>query len=315
MKFAKAKSNDFGYALSDSSLRKIDKIVDQISDNIVIDLETLAHQIQNNYNDRETKFTDFEEYQNYLQLHHKAWSDFRVNHRETKNPMLFLEQILATVANLNMDLVFDSVKPIIEKCNYLKFFKLVSDEKGITTKELEAIQSFPIAFVEIINNLYASIDWYTFCLRLKVFLAHYNIQRNLDRLTASKNLNTTENIQLFMDQLENIGSKNSEPNMLNLLKVGKAKQNAFYNLIDFSLHKGLTIERNQTHINVTGNFIKLSEIVNKLENENIKFVEIFAIDTIYIDAIYIDAEINLVIRYASLFLHQHGKYSETNIST
>lgn len=278
--FASTDNGDFGVTISDASGNCMRDLMDEMHNYFVSDISQIDDHIERFYEKLEEGNFDLEFVYEKILLGYRT-----IQPIEFKRNQFFetLKQLTDDVSILGID-IQGPLKNIEKNLQIVHFFETVSDYKSQDVLNIES------KLIKSIGHLTDSKDWYAFIITLHDALSKY------ENYNKAKELNLTEIIAKCSDK-QNFGKKFNEIGLEELMslidknaylqvshiKVHSSKLGALKMVLEKTLMADVEKLCSSDKLTVKGYNVRMKDVMSKTCPGKIKFIEVFALNTIFID--------------------------------
>lgn len=282
--------SDIGYTVSEKSKNVIRDLVTEIHKSIGADMAYLKSNLIQYFGEFEQHMYENDMYAllNYLKTASSALSRI-TGIGESASIDEMINTICENFTLINARVSKSRLRDITNLNKFMTFLQEISVKKfdPFAWKLVEALDEA----VKYVDN---SIKWYSFLASLHQRLSDYDVQKNIGGYKIPKLLSNGENFQIgdsgdfsnFFQRISNVNFlKNVNFEELKKVYVDSTKIRYFGRLINATLNGSLsfTCTDNSKRLQVSGEYVKLSQIKNNACFSTSRSIQIFAKHTIFID--------------------------------
>lgn len=284
--------SDFGYTISVQSKNDLYGIAKEIDSYIMELTFEVGKEIQDHYARREKNIVDLYKLRDELMSAHNGFRELKLRLGDITTIPQYLDLLTKHLNDLNIHNSKDTLLKILRQGRYINFLQIVSG-RNLETDPLKWFTGF----TQTIEFQKDSLNWYSFLINLYTRLSEYDVQSNTTRYKINSfqnelgtaqfiKVNETSLNQFVLNLGENWGLEISGFNDIKNIYVDKNKLALLDDIIIATLKNEIQVELKEKEmvIEVTGTFVKLSDVVNNtICNGDKMSLRIFASNKIFID--------------------------------
>lgn len=285
IKYVKSNLSDFGSTISEKYLFDIRNHFDQINENLTHNLEKVNRDIIKFYFDEEADLIDIYDARLLMQYGYKNLSQIKESSESGK----FIDQVKKAMHTLGISVSGENLKNVLRDVKNSKVLSFLSSYRPPMQPK------FSIEIV--LTYLSDSLNFYTFLTHLYDGLSGYAAQNKVNELSEiSKQIlaqlperqitemvgkiNLKQFVEAIGDELVKSQYINIEEKLINSVQL-EALHDVVNQMMRHEISRKCGID-NST-LTVTGQFVKISDVIQSDCWENATDIRVFASDTVFID--------------------------------
>ncbi|XP_066905827.1 uncharacterized protein [Halyomorpha halys] len=268
---------DFGYTVSAKSKIHINGLVEEINKSIVAELVDMGKKIEKYCITEEEKISDIEYLNSIIQKLKDSFSKIQVNAiNETITPEEFISEIKKNINDFKINIPDCHINALKSDGDFINFLNLASNHSIKNYKS----SLFAVGLSKVVLYLSESHLVYSFMKDMYRQLSTYPIQKNRNKYSTI-DANTLED---FNDcSLIEITDLLKQHNGILKTKLDKPKLKLLNRVLDQTLRYQIEQVSPHDKIVLKGVNVNLSDLSELLRNQNIKFIEVYALHKVFID--------------------------------
>nr|XP_024219196.1 uncharacterized protein LOC112211540 [Halyomorpha halys] len=275
IQYVEASDKDFGYTVSAKSKIYINALSEEINKTIVKEIVNMGKEVEKLCIVQEETSTNLEYLISLFQTLSTSFLKIQNNDVTTEN---FIREIDINSKYFKIGIPDHQIKTVEREGDYINFLNLVSNQSVKSNKS----SLLATDFSKLTEYLSDSYSFYSFLNSLYTRLSTYDIQKNRSMYSTIQ-INSLEdfyNSPLF-NEITDLFKKH---NGITKIKLDKPKLKLLNRMLDQTLRYQIEQTKPQSNkIVVKGVNIKLSDLSKLLRNQNIKFLEVYALQKVFID--------------------------------
>ncbi|XP_014270227.1 uncharacterized protein [Halyomorpha halys] len=275
IRYVEVSDKDFGYTVSAKSKIHINGLVEEINKTIVKEIVNMGKEVEKFCIGQEEKVSDLEYLISLFQTLSTSFLKMLNNDVTTEN---FIREIDINSKYFKIGIPDYQIETLEREGDFINFLNLVSNQSEKSNKP-SLLATDISKLTEYLNDSYS---FYSFMNSLYKRLSTYDIQKNLNNYSTIY-VNSLED---FYDSplLNEITDLFKKYNGITKIKLDKPKFKLLNRLLDQTLRYQIEqVSPQSDKIVVKGVNIKLSDYSKLLRNQNIKFLEVYALHKVFID--------------------------------
>ncbi|XP_014283153.1 uncharacterized protein [Halyomorpha halys] len=269
---------DFGYTVTAKSKIHINGLVEEINKSIVAELADMGKKIEKYCITEEEKISDIEYLNSIIQKLKDSFSKIQVNAiNETITPEEFISEINKNINDFKINIPDCHIKSLKSDGDFINFLNLASNHsiKSYKSSLLAAGLSKLILYLSESHLVYSFMnDMYR-------QLSTYPIQKKRNKYSTIH----ANSLEDFYDcSLNDITDLFKKHNGILKTKLDKPKLKLLNRVLDQTLRYQIEqVSPQSDKIVLKGVNVNLSDFSELLRNQNIKFLEVYALHKVFID--------------------------------
>lgn len=278
IEFVNTENSNFGYTISHESKNRSHHILEQMQQRLIDDCSNIGKEIVEFYLQQERHIGDLKQLKDVFSNGHKKFADI-----PTTNFKKFIDQTVGVSNELGIGITFDCSNQTWRDIECTDFIKKISSSNVSRTFDISR------GFLNALQYLKESQDWYTFLIDLHDELSMYRVQKeipdkNLTDLIHELSIGKHDNIKIgdlgiksLLDDIDFRLHTDLENMSLNSFKANALRKI----LIQTTRQLSADSPTDDTFV-VEGYNVKISEVMQKCPNK-VKYIKVFALNNLFID--------------------------------
>ncbi|CAH1406501.1 unnamed protein product [Nezara viridula] len=279
IQFIKVTDNDFGYTISAKSKVHISGLTEEINKTIVKQLLDIGREVKEHCIAQEGKNSDLENLISTFQNLREPFSKLQESAiKDTITPEMFIREIDTYIKNSKISISDQYIQAVQKEGDYINFLNLVSN-KSIKNHKSSLLAAGLSNLTEYLNESHL---FYNVLKSMHQRLSAFDIQKNRNKYNT---IHVNELKDLFQSSIFiEIDTIFKEHSHMKEMKLGTSKLKLLNKVLDETLKYQIKIINPKIDkVIVRGVNVQLSDLSDLLNNNDIKFLEIYALNKMFID--------------------------------